>query len=154
MSKLLVKMLAALFAISLSFAAAAAEPADKTSTDGAPKGQGATGANATTGSDYSQQRGVTGGSSGNSRADVQAEYKSAVADCNNSSGKAKKDCMKKAAKHRDKMMSSMKKGETGAAGRSGAASDDAAPIGEKPSNPTSQGSSELNRLNKKESPAN
>lgn len=111
-------------------------------------------------SDYSAQRGVTDGSPSRTRAEVQAEYKAAVANCNNQSGAAKTSCMKKAAKNRDKMMSSIKtgtKGETGVSGRAGMGvgtgsgnnNNDSAPIGEKPSDPTSQGSSAEGRVNEK-----
>ncbi|MBC7943897.1 MAG: hypothetical protein H7X91_01220 [Burkholderiales bacterium] len=109
-------------------------------------------------SDYATQRGVTDGSPSRTRAEVQTAYKAAVENCNNQSGKAKTTCMKKAEKERDKMMSSIKTGtkdETGVSGRAGTGAGagtgnsktDSAPIGEKPSDPTSQGSSAGGRVN-------
>ncbi len=163
MSKLLGRMLGVLFTASLSFGAIAGQP-NQSASDGAqgklaqaepansPAKDNITGKS---GSDYKQQRGVTDGSPSGSRAEVQAGYKAAVANCNNQSGTAKTDCMKKAAKQRDKAMSSMKAGtksQTGVSGRAGTAAgthnSDSAPIGEKPGNPTSQGSSALDRENK------
>ncbi|MBC7945541.1 MAG: hypothetical protein H7X91_09850 [Burkholderiales bacterium] len=109
-------------------------------------------------SDYGMQRGVTDGASSPTSAEVQTEYKAAVANCSNQSGEAKTNCMKKAAKERDKMMSSIKTGtkdEAGVSGRAGTGvgagtgntNNDSAPIGEKPSDPTSQGSSAGGHVN-------
>ncbi len=142
MNKFLSRMLAVLFTAGLSFTAAAEESHPGASDKGK--------------SDYGSQRGVTDDSSNRTRAEVQAEYKAAVANCNNQSGAAKTSCMKKAAKERDKMMSSVKtrtKGEAGVSGRAGTGAgtnnNDSAPVGEKSSDPTSQGSSATKRTNDK-----
>ncbi|MBA2351188.1 MAG: hypothetical protein H0V78_05190 [Burkholderiales bacterium] len=142
MNKFLSRMLAVLFTAGLSFTAAAEESHPGASDKGK--------------SDYGSQRGVTDDSSNRTRAEVQAEYKAAVANCNNQSGAAKTSCMKKAAKERDKMMSSVKtrtKGEAGVSGRTGTGAgtnnNDSAPVGEKSSDPTSQGSSATKRATDK-----